>query len=308
LQHDPYDQFASGYVGMGNDPGNGTDPSGGTVNPLPSSVGEALRTMGGTLNNVTVIAKVSTTVVVVSTQKAIETLSKALDNLTWTILGFSAAISDNAFGTHLVESNAPSPGNDAADYWRAGVTTGNGASIALAVAEGGLGESLMTGGALAVSTAPSPQTAVVGGVGMGVGYIMTVHHLYLIQNALNNTIKGAGQVKYESKKPPPTSGETNATKTGRHAHDNYNPGAEYKVDRQDTKLENGKYPDAIDDVNDIVRELKPNNKRKIKEGERQVRKYADQLEKQTRRKFKTVVDTYDVMPDGTIKYNYGTPK
>jgi RHS repeat-associated protein len=29
LQHDPYDQFASGYVGMGNDPGNGTDPSGG---------------------------------------------------------------------------------------------------------------------------------------------------------------------------------------------------------------------------------------------------------------------------------------
>jgi RHS repeat-associated protein len=29
LQHDPYDQFASGYVGMGNDPGNGVDPSGG---------------------------------------------------------------------------------------------------------------------------------------------------------------------------------------------------------------------------------------------------------------------------------------
>jgi len=29
LQHDPYDQFASGYVGMGNDPGNGTDPTGG---------------------------------------------------------------------------------------------------------------------------------------------------------------------------------------------------------------------------------------------------------------------------------------
>ena len=29
LQHDPYDQFASGYVGMGNDPVNGVDPSGG---------------------------------------------------------------------------------------------------------------------------------------------------------------------------------------------------------------------------------------------------------------------------------------
>lgn len=29
LQNDPYDQFASGYVGMGNDPVNGVDPSGG---------------------------------------------------------------------------------------------------------------------------------------------------------------------------------------------------------------------------------------------------------------------------------------
>ncbi len=29
LQNDPYDQFASGYVGIGNDPGNSVDPSGG---------------------------------------------------------------------------------------------------------------------------------------------------------------------------------------------------------------------------------------------------------------------------------------
>jgi hypothetical protein len=29
LQNDPYDEFASGYVGMGNDPANLTDPSGG---------------------------------------------------------------------------------------------------------------------------------------------------------------------------------------------------------------------------------------------------------------------------------------
>jgi len=29
MQQDPYDQFASGYVGMGNDPANGTDPTGG---------------------------------------------------------------------------------------------------------------------------------------------------------------------------------------------------------------------------------------------------------------------------------------
>ena len=35
LQHDPYDQFASGYVGMGNDPGNGVDPTGGFFDPGP---------------------------------------------------------------------------------------------------------------------------------------------------------------------------------------------------------------------------------------------------------------------------------
>ena len=35
MQHDPYDQFASGYVGMGNDPANGVDPSGGFVDPGP---------------------------------------------------------------------------------------------------------------------------------------------------------------------------------------------------------------------------------------------------------------------------------
>ena len=34
LQNDPYDQFASGYVGMGNDPVNSIDPSGGIV-PTP---------------------------------------------------------------------------------------------------------------------------------------------------------------------------------------------------------------------------------------------------------------------------------
>lgn len=33
LQYDPYDQFASGYVGMGNDPGNNVDPTGGWGEP-----------------------------------------------------------------------------------------------------------------------------------------------------------------------------------------------------------------------------------------------------------------------------------
>jgi len=34
LQNDPYDQFASGYVGMGNDPVNGVDEDGGLLAAL----------------------------------------------------------------------------------------------------------------------------------------------------------------------------------------------------------------------------------------------------------------------------------
>ena len=41
LQNDPYDQFASGYVGMGNDPVNGVDPSGGLFGcPDPGGIGK----------------------------------------------------------------------------------------------------------------------------------------------------------------------------------------------------------------------------------------------------------------------------
>lgn len=40
LQNDPFDQFASGYVGMGADPANNFDPTGGMV-PGVSSTGLA---------------------------------------------------------------------------------------------------------------------------------------------------------------------------------------------------------------------------------------------------------------------------
>ena len=39
LQNDPYDQFASGYVGMGNDPVNNVDPSGGFIGPGFQTIG-----------------------------------------------------------------------------------------------------------------------------------------------------------------------------------------------------------------------------------------------------------------------------
>jgi hypothetical protein len=41
LQHDPYDQFSSGYVGMGNDPGNMIDEDGGVSGPIkPMTFGQ----------------------------------------------------------------------------------------------------------------------------------------------------------------------------------------------------------------------------------------------------------------------------
>jgi hypothetical protein len=55
LQHDPYDEFASGYIGMGNDPANLTDPNGGCTSCW-GWVQKAVENMG-TLQPVTVFAQ-----------------------------------------------------------------------------------------------------------------------------------------------------------------------------------------------------------------------------------------------------------
>lgn len=88
-----------------------------------------------------------------------------------------------------------------------------------------------------------------------------------------------------------TSGETAYTKIGRQAHTDYNPGPEYK---KEFSLPNGKRADAVDLKNGIVRELKPNNPRAIKLGEKQVQGYIDELQKHYPNKnWKGYVDTYE---------------
>ena len=72
---------------------------------------------------------------------------------------------------------------------------------------------------------------------------------------------------------PSSNGETSATKRGRDAHDNYNSGKRYEVDRRQNRLRDGTIPDAIDFKREIVRELKPTNPRKIRERTNQVKKY-----------------------------------
>ena len=54
LQNDPYDQFASGYVGMGNDPVNNIDEDGG----LSLSFGDGVSTVSEGINNVKMLGEV----------------------------------------------------------------------------------------------------------------------------------------------------------------------------------------------------------------------------------------------------------
>jgi hypothetical protein len=106
-------------------------------------------------------------------------------------------------------------------------------------------------------------------------------------------------------------GETAATRLGRHAHNNYRPKGNYTTSRKVNRLKSGLIPDAIDMKNRIVRELKPNNERAKKRGQNQLNKYVKSLEEQypeTKGKWKTVVDTYEKNPNGSLKYNFGTPK
>jgi hypothetical protein len=213
LQWDPYDEFASGYVGMGNDPANLTDPNGGCTNCL-TGLAATLQSIFGSLQPVTVIGQVKTlttaTKVSLSFVEAGAKLLSHASNLAWNMAGFSAALSDNAFGTNLLTNNAPGnlDGIAAWDNWNAGVTAGNAASLAIATMEGGLGQSLMTGGGIATATVVGAE---VGVPTMAAGGVLTLHSIYFFHNALNNTVKGAGQVKYESEIKLPKSGETNAT-------------------------------------------------------------------------------------------------
>lgn len=88
----------------------------------------------------------------------------------------------------------------------------------------------------------------------------------------------------------PKSGETASTARGRQAHKDYDPGPGYV---KESPLRSGRRPDAVNQEAGIVRELKPNNPRAIKRGEKQVERYRQELEAETGKPFTGVVDTYD---------------
>ena len=87
-----------------------------------------------------------------------------------------------------------------------------------------------------------------------------------------------------------TSGENEAAKAGREAHNSYDPGPGYQ---KEVKLPGGR-ADAVNVTQGKVRELKPNNAPAIKKGKRQVERYIKALQKKyPKKKWSGAVDTYE---------------
>lgn len=86
-------------------------------------------------------------------------------------------------------------------------------------------------------------------------------------------------------------GESSATADGRAAHGNYGTalGDDYDTG---VRLPSGKKPDAVNWGTREVRELKPDNPRAIRLGERQVEGYRQELEQVTGKPWSAQVDTY----------------
>jgi RHS repeat-associated protein len=89
----------------------------------------------------------------------------------------------------------------------------------------------------------------------------------------------------------PTSGETFWTQNGRRAHERYRLtlGGGYEFDQ---RLPSGRRPDATDYLNRVVRELKPDNPRAIREGNRQLEQYRQELQRERGGNWTSHLDLY----------------
>jgi RHS repeat-associated protein len=73
-------------------------------------------------------------------------------------------------------------------------------------------------------------------------------------------------------------GESNAAAYGREAHRTYGPGSNYTLNQTILGSDSPIRPDAVDYENGIVRELKPDNPRAIRQAERQLNSYLEELQ------------------------------
>jgi hypothetical protein len=88
---------------------------------------------------------------------------------------------------------------------------------------------------------------------------------------------------------PPKSGETAATAMGRTAHRNWQPPPGFQ---KEVRLPSGRRVDALNPATREVIELKPNNPAAIREGQRQLERYVEELESMTGKKWTGRVETY----------------
>ncbi|HEY4307743.1 MAG TPA: RHS repeat-associated core domain-containing protein [Gemmatimonadaceae bacterium] len=86
-----------------------------------------------------------------------------------------------------------------------------------------------------------------------------------------------------------TSGETSAAAGGREAHRAWDPGSGFQ---KEVRLPSGKRCDALNPQTCEIKELKPDNERAKKRGEKQVEDYKKELDEVTGKDHKTKVETY----------------
>ena len=84
-------------------------------------------------------------------------------------------------------------------------------------------------------------------------------------------------------------GETVATKAGRQAHKDWNPGEGFK---KEVTLPSGRRADAVNYQTRQVKELKPDNLRAVKQGRKQVEQYRQELENEHGGDWTGIVETY----------------
>jgi hypothetical protein len=85
------------------------------------------------------------------------------------------------------------------------------------------------------------------------------------------------------------SGEPSATKAGRQAHKDWQPGEGFE---KEVTLPSGKRADAVNLETKQVKELKPDNARAVKRGEKQVEGYRQEFEKEHGGDWTGSVETY----------------
>jgi hypothetical protein len=145
-----------------------------------------------------------------------------------------------------------------------------------------------------------------GGLVVG-GAAVTVHGTAVAANSLHLLAKDAAEALQSGQaansggnSPEPSakktqegrqasSGETPATAKGRKAHRDWDPGPGFE---KEVTLPSGKRADAVNPETKQVKELKPDNARAMKRGEKQVEQYRKELENEYGGKWRGNVETY----------------